>query len=410
MFTTLLAVAAKIAIVGATIEVGDGTVIDDGTVLIDGAFITAVGKNVPIPPGVRRLDGEGRTVTPGLVQIGSQVGLFEIGMEAALDDSADTKGALTPAFSAADGYNPLSFRIAIERDEGVLTALLTPTFPWQSHLLAGTAHTVELRTEATVRPDARPVAMVGAFSGQVAERFTGSRAGLLAMLRTVVDDARFYARNAAAFDKAQARQLSLDRRGLIAMQPVVTSQVPLMMAVDRQADIRALLAFADAEKLQLIIYGGKESWLVTDELAKKKIPVVVVPSVAGERSFDAPHGRDDLAAVLHDAGVPVIIGTWTTDNGTTRLRQEAGIAVQNGLPRAQALQTITQTPARLLSRDAKAGTIAAGARANVVVWSGDPLEVMSVAERIIIGGALITDETRQRQLEKKYLRAQQQAP
>jgi imidazolonepropionase-like amidohydrolase len=404
-----LAVAsAKLAIVGATVEVGDGTTLADATVLVDGDVIAAVGKDLPIPPDAKRLDGQGRVVTPGLVQVGSQVGLFDVGLEAPLDD-AGADSALTPALRVGDAYNPLSFRVACERDEGVTTALLAPT---GGRLIMGSAHVVELRTAVDVVPSP-PVGMVGAYSGHVGERHGGSRAQALLALRTALDDARLYDKNRAAFERAQLRPLSLDKPALEALLPIALGQAPLFVAVDRAADIRAVLLLAREQKLKLVITSGQESWLLASELKAQGVPVVVYPSWAGERGFDSLHARDDLAAVLAAAGVTVIVGTWGTENGTTRLRQEAGIAVQNGLPRAAALATITSAPARLLGLDVATakdkrsaiGTVTAGARANLVVWSGDPLETRTLVERVLIGGALQEGDTRQRALEKKYLRA-----
>ena len=401
-------VTAKLAIVSATVEVGDGTTLTDATVLIDGDVIAAVGTNLPIPPDARRLDGVGRTVTPGLVQVGSQVGLFDVGLEASLDDTGND-AALSPSFRAGDGYNPLSFRTAIEREEGITTAVLTPS---GHKLLMGTAHAISLRTSLDVVPGPA-LAQVGAFSGSVGDTQGGSRAAALASLRAALDDTRLYTKNIAAYDRAQLRPLSLPKAGLEALAPMASGQQPFMVHVDRAADIKALLAVAAAEKLKLIIMSGQESWLVAAELKAAAVPVVVYPSWSGQRGFDGLHARDDLAAFLHAAGVTVMIGTWSTDNGTTRLRQEAGIAVQNGLPRAEAIKAITQTPARTFALTApkapSLGTVTAGARADLVLWSGDPLETTTLAERVLIGGALVDGDTRQRALEKKYLRALKEA-
>jgi imidazolonepropionase-like amidohydrolase len=126
------------------------------------------------------------------------------------------------------------------------------------------------------------------------------------------------------------------------------------------------------------------------------------------KAFDALHARDDLAAVLVKAGVDVIISAWDTDNGTTRVRQEAGTAVQTGLPRAEAVKAIAQTPARIFGLrhgGAPIGVVSVGARANLVLWSGDPLEALSVTERIWIGGVEQKQPSRQKLLAEKYLRA-----
>lgn len=397
--------AAPVAIVDATVEIGDGTRLERGTVIFDGERILQVGVDLPIAPGVTRIDGRGRTITPGFVAAQSQVGLFEVGMEGGYVD-VNASGLMNPAFRAVDGFNPLSFHVGVDREEGVTTALLSPT---SGQLIAGQAAAVELAVESsaglfTTSPKA--IAMHGAFDGNVAERHDGARGALLLALRTLVDDVRFYQQNRAAFDRAQTRDLPLSRAHLEAMIPVVTGALPLVIQADRAADIAALLTFAAEQKLKLVIASGRESWLVADRLKAQGVPVLLTPSSSGQRSFDAQHARDDLATVLHQAGVEIVITSWETDNGTTRLRQEAGLAVQNGLPRDVAIKAITTTPARLFKVQhggSDVGVLKAGARANLVLWSGDPLETTTMAVRLWVAGKA-PEPSRQRLLADKYLK------
>ncbi len=397
--------AGVTAIEGARVEVGDGTVIDNATVVIDGSRIVAVGAGVKAPAGATRVSGTGKVLTPGLIATGTQIGLFEVGMEGAYVDTA-RDGSMTPAFRAADGFNPLSFHLPVHREEGITTAVLAPT---GNQLVSGGAFAVELRGALDARPDsaAQPLAMMGAYDGGVADRAGGARGALMRTLKELVDDTRFYKQNRVAYDKAQTRSLSVSKGDLEAMIPVVDGKVPFFVRADRAADIATLLDFAERERVKLGIVSGGESWLLAERLAKAKVPVLLVPSWSGYKSFDKLHARDDLAAVLVKAGVDVIITTWDTDNGTSRVRQEAAIAVQKGLARDAAMKAITETPARVfgLKHDNQpVGRIAVGARANLVLWSGDPLESLSVAERIWVAGTFVTEPSRQRALADKYLR------
>lgn len=379
------------------VRVVDGSTDAVVNVIIVGDRIAAVGAGVAAPAGAVVVDGRGKVLTPGFFATLSQLGLVEVGLESASDDE-HLDGAATPGFRAADGYHPLSPRIAIDREEGVTQALLTPP-TWK--LLSGSGHVVEFTSRLTDVPEAKPAALVGGFDGGVAGSFGGSRGGLLLALREIVADARFYKKNQAAFDRGEARALALSSTHLAALSPWLDGQVPLIVRVDRASDIRALLAFATAEKLRIVVDGGTEAWLVADELAAAGVPVIVHPSSAGVISLDALHARDDLAAVLARAGVPVILSSWESVNGTTRLRQEAGLAVQNGMPYAEAIKAITSTPASLFGGKSP-GVIKAGARASVVLWSQDPFEAVSIAERIWVGGAEVTEPSRPRQLAKKY--------
>ncbi len=390
------------AITDTTIEVGDGSVIEHGTVVFAGNVIVAVGNTVAVPAGAVVVDGRGKVTSPGFVAVDSQVGLVAIGMETGLGDSSTT-GNVRAAFRAADGFNPLAVSVPVDREEGVTSAVLSPS---GNTLINGQGCVVELRTSLAARPDPdAPAAMFGRYDGHVAAAFGGSRSALALALRSLIDDTRLYQRQRAAFDRGELRALSVEMHQLQAFIPVVEGKLPLVMRADRATDILALLDVAAREKLKLMIVGGAESWLVADRLKAAKVPVVLVPSASGSISFDALHARDDLAAVLVAAGVEIVITSWASDNGTTRLRQEAGIAVQNGLSRAAAIAAIAAGPAALFSvrhDDKLVGKLVAGGRANVVLWSGDPLEVLSIAEQLWVAGEAQTTPSRQRQLAEKY--------
>lgn len=392
-----------VAFVDVAVEVGDGTRLPRATVVVQGDVITAVGPDVRVPAGAVQIAGAGRVLSPGLIEVGSQLGLFEVGLESAIGDST-LEGSLTPAFRAGDGFHPLSPRIPVAREEGVTTAVLAPDLSSQQQLLAGQGFVVELASRLDVVPDLqRPVGMFGVYNGTVASSFGGARGGVLLALREIVDDARSYRKDQAAYDNGQRnRPLRLGRLHLQALFPVLDGTVPLVLRVDRASDILAVLAVCARERLRLVIDGGAESWLVADQLRQAGVPVVVRPSEAGQLSFDAFFARDDLATVLHEAGVTVVIGTWGSENGTSRLRQEAGIAVQSGLPHEVAVQAITSTPARVFGGGAAVGVVRAGARANLVLWSGDPLEVLTIAERVFVAGQEMTTPSRQRQLAARY--------
>lgn len=392
--------AAPLAIVDARVETGDGKVFDRATVVVDQGRIVAVGPNVAVPSGAERIDGSGKVLTPGIVATNTQVGLVEVGMETSTVDSQLDGETAVPGFRAIDGYNPLSPRVAIDREQGVTTQILTP----RGKLLYGQGYAVELSGALASTSDARRVAVFGGLGEDAKAAAGGARGGVLLKLREIFDDVRFYRANRAAYDRADARPLSLSRVHLEALVDVVEGRLPLVVDVHRAADIHALLAFAREQKIKVVVSGGAEAWAVAPELAAANVPVILQPSSMEPFSFESLRARDDAAALLRRAGVVVIISSGSTDNGTTRVRQEAGIASAYGLPRSQALECITLAPARVFGVDREVGSIAAGKRANLVLWSGDPLEPASAAELVLIGGEPMSLATRQRALAERYRR------
>jgi imidazolonepropionase-like amidohydrolase len=390
--------AAPIAIVDARVEAGNGAVLEGKTiVVVDGERIVSVGVfSGALPKDAVIVNGAGKVLTPGLIHVGSQVGLVEIGLERSTVD-VSLSGAV-PGFRAIDGFNTSSPRVAIDRAEGVTSIVLSPEGP----LLAGTGFVVDLAGDPAAVTRARRAAVFGGFGMSAKDAAGGARGGVVLELRRALDDTRFFLANRAAYDRNATRALALPRVHLEALGGVAQKKLPLAMRADRAADIRALLAFAKEQRVDVIVLGGAEAWLVADELAAANTPVVILPSAGEPSSFDALYARDDNASLLHQKGVRVILSPGGTDLGTTRVRQEAGIAVSYGMPRNAALKAVTLEAARAFGADQELGSIEKGKRADLVLWSGDPFETTTVAEAVWIRGERADLATRHKALAERY--------
>lgn len=180
------------------------------------------------------------------------------------------------------------------------------------------------------------------------------------------------------------------------------------MHVDRAADISRAIAFARGNGFQPVIVGGAESWLVADELAAARAAVILDPLVNLPASFDTLGARLDNAALLHRAGVLI---AFSMSYGTAvpsatfearKVRQLAGNAVAQGLDWSAALAALTVNPARIFGLDDSRGTLAVGKVADLVLWSGDPLEVTSAADQVWIDGRAVEMRSRQTRLRDRY--------
>jgi imidazolonepropionase-like amidohydrolase len=173
--------------------------------------------------------------------------------------------------------------------------------------------------------------------------------------------------------------------------------------VDRAIDIRNAIRFAREEKLNAVIRGGAEAWRVADELAAAGIPVVVDPLHNLPDSFDEVGSTLQNAAKLRAAGVTVAISindTGVDDAGKTR--QGAGNAVPHGMPWMDALAAITRTPAEIFGAADRFGSIERGKSADLVLWSGDPLEVSSLPDLVVAGGKIQKLESRHTALRDRH--------
>lgn len=396
------ATAAPIAIVGAKVHVAPGQTLERATVIIDGGRVKAVGADVATPAGATVIDGTGKVVTAGLIEAISGIGLVEIELEASSDDgrlrAVDTLhgDAIHAAYQARDGYDPHAVTIAVGRSGGVTTVVATPS----GGVLGGQSAIYPL-VEGAATPLVAPAAMVAELGQGAAGAVDGSRGRAIELLREVLDDAAAYARDKAAFERNQKRRMIADRLDLEALGPVLRRQIPLVVRADAEADIRAALRLAGERRLRLVITGGAEAWRVAAELAAAKVPVVIDPQDNLPSSLDAIDVRDDRAAVLARAGVAVAVATLGNASGTRTIRHLAGLAVADGLPWDQGLAAVTTVPAAIYGLTGR-GTVTAGAIADVVVWSGDPLELTTAAETVIIGGAVQSAVSHQSRLLKRY--------
>jgi len=387
---------APIVITGATIHTGTGEVITDGAVVLAAGKIQSVGKGAAAPAGAQAVNGKGLVVTPGLVDVLTSVGLIEVDLEESSRDDHQTGSDLIRAgFRAADGYNPASVVIGVTRAEGLTSVGVIPT----GGLIAGQSAWADLDgATAAEAIAAAPLALhVHLGAGAVGE---GGNATAILRVREAFDDARFFQKNRAAYERNQTRRFAPSRLDLEALASALDGKLPVVFHVDRAADILAALAVARELKLRPVIACGAEAWKVSKELSAAKVPVIVEP-LEQPGSFDAIGAREDNAARLFAAGVPVAISTGDTHNAR-KLRQVAGNAVRSGLPHEAAIAAITRVPAEALGLGARYGTLAPGKVANLVVWSGDPLEIGTRVVELVIRGKRVSLRNRQTALFEKY--------
>jgi imidazolonepropionase-like amidohydrolase len=406
LLTALTALSAPTALTAQTIAITGGTVfpvsspkIENGTVLIQGSKILAIGPDLPIPAGAKVIDARGRWVTPGLFHAASSIGLtlFESGGQLETAERRKT-GDVNAAFNVAEGINPQALSLPTDRMEGITTVLATPT----GGLLAGQAVAIDLNGERIEDLLVKsPAAMVLDLSQASKPAGGGSRAGVLQRLRQLFADALDYSRRKADYQRAQMQTLSAPAADLAALGPVLSGVLPLYVIANRRSDIESALRLAKEYKLRIVIYGGVEAWQVAPELAAAKVPVIVQP-LADIPSFDGLGARLDNAARLSRAGVTVILAQPDDQAFGRDLRFAAGNAVSYGMDWEAALRAITLTPAQVFGVTTRYGSLQPGKVANVVIWTGDPFEFSSQAERVFIRGVDIPLVSRQTELLERY--------
>ncbi|WP_029086829.1 amidohydrolase family protein [Brevundimonas aveniformis] len=419
--STTAALAQTIAITNGRVLTGTGT-IDRGTVVIRDGRIAAVGPAVAVPAGAEVIDAAGGVIAPGFVAVDSGLGGIEVSALQDTNDLRQSSNSLSAAFDLSWGLDPDSFTLPVARLGGITRAIVVPQHPGSSGghvheddtagvgegglhspgLFAGQAAAIHLAegTDILVQPR---IAMVAPFGDAGAGVAGGARGAEFTLFREILREVRLYAANRAAYDRGNLRDLMLSRADLEALIPVAQGRMPLIISVHRAADIRNVLRLAQEEGLDIILDGAEEGWRVADEIAAAGVPVLINPLANLPQSFEVRGATMENAARLHAAGVVIAIkGNEGSVHRARETRYNAGNAVAHGLPYEAAIAAITVNPARIFGLESRFGGIRTGAAADVVVWTGDPLEPLSQPTAIFIEGRRQPLNSRALELRDRY--------
>ncbi|MGD2132182.1 MAG: amidohydrolase family protein [Maricaulaceae bacterium] len=397
--STAAATAQPVAIVGGRVVTnGPDGVLDGATVVIDGERIAAVGADVEIPGDAMEIDASGKWVTPGLFAAYAELGLVEIGGESSTDDRNASDDALfSIALHAEDGFNPAATSVAVARGDGLTRAAIATGNG--SGVLGGLGAIIETSgaADSVTQPSAF---VVGSLTPGQRASAGGSRPAAFASLRTALDDAAAWRDDPEEFSGDLLSAADAE-----ALAPVLSGDIPLVLSADRASDLRALIEIAQSrEGLRLVILGGAEAHLVADALADAGIGVILDPSLNLPSSFDRIGATVLTASALDAAGADFAIVSLNEPYAIPALMtQNAGLAAAHGLDREAAFDALTGAPARMFGLEADLGSLEPGKLADVLIWDGDPLEVMSGIEHVFIGGVEADTRSRQSDLRDRYL-------
>ncbi len=389
-----------VAIVDATIHVGNGQVIENGTIVFNQGKITAVGKDATVPAGAQTIDAKGKDVYPGLIAPASRIGLVEID---ALRQTRDFNevGSYNPNVRAIIAYNTDSRVTPTLRSNGILLAEIAPT----GGRISGTSSVIALdgwnwedaaykndigihvnwpslyrRTGWWAEPG--PIKPNEKYSEQIEE------------LANYFEEAKAYAQ----LKKPEETNLKFE-----AMKDVFGGGGKVFVHVDGAREILSVIDFKNEFKLDLVIVGGEESWQVAGLLAENKVPVILrnvhsLPSGA-ESDIDQPF---KTAAALQQAGVLFALsidGAWEQRN----LPFMAGTAAAYGLGKENALSAVSRNAAQILGIDKMVGTLETDKDATLFISAGDVLDMRtSLVEQAFIKGAEIDLDNKQKMLNTKF--------
>jgi imidazolonepropionase-like amidohydrolase len=367
-------------------------VIEGGTVLIEDGKITAVGATVTVPDGVKVVNAAGSWVLPGFIDAHAHVGVHEEGEGWAGNDTNEMTDPVMAAVRAIDAIYPydLGFRDAVTG--GVLAVNVNPgsgnPVGGQTAALKCWGRSVD---EMLLRSPAGMKSALGENPKRVwgeKGKTPGTRLGTAAVIRSAFVDASNYLnkldveQNKPAADRKHVdRDLKLEALGL-----VLKREIPWRQHSHRSDDIATAMRIAEEFGYQLVIDHGTEAHLLADVLAAKGIPVIIGPLFTSRSKVELRNRSLANPGKLARAGVTIAI---TTDHPVVPIHflvHQAAFAVREGLDAATALEALTINPARIVGIDDRLGSLEVGKDGDVVIWSGDPLNVLNRAEQAFVEG------------------------
>jgi imidazolonepropionase-like amidohydrolase len=383
-----------VALVGATLHTVSGPVIEGGTIVFENGRITALGRDVQVPSGAQRVDAAGLHVYPGLVDGWSQMGLFEIGgFDVTIDQNE--LGPVNPNARTHVAFHPESRHIGTTRSNGVLVTVTSPAGGIISGLSAAMMLDGWTWEEMTLKPETGLVVQWPNPGNR--ERYEGDQE----TLRDAFARARAY-RTARRAADADGPPLDFDARWE-AMIPVLEGEIPVVVHAMELRQLRDAVAWAEEEGVRLILLGGGDADRMAEELAEKRIPVLLTSVLSSPARGWEPYDRTfSLPARLHRAGVPFAIVGGSSAPYANRLPYEAGVAMAHGLPEEEAVRALTLYPARHLGLDDRIGSLEVGKDATVLVTTGNPLEYATTIERAYVEGREIDLMDAHRQFYERY--------
>ena len=401
---------------GKLLTVSHG-VIDNGVLVMEGGKINALGttSSVKLPKNARIIDVTGMTIYPGLIDSETALGLTEISAEASTNDRIELTDEIMPHMHVYEAFHAESELIPVTRLNGVTNAIVAPdstdTLPGQDSFvqLAGPSAAEMLLV--------RDIAMPLNFTGEQRRnesfekrKFPETRMGMAAQLRQAFLDAEDYQQKLADYQQKKADaardkkpEPSAPKRDLKleALLPYLQGKKPIVLAAQGPSDLETAVRLAQEFKLKFVLNHISHSRAVLDYVASLKVPVIVGPIYETPMEYERFDTVYSLPAELYKRGVKIAFASFDAHN-SRNLPYQAGFATGFGLPAEEALKAITLNAAEIWGVDHELGSLDVGKTANVVVATGDPLDVKTDVKRVFIAGEEIPMTSRQTRLRDEY--------
>ena len=353
----------------------------DGTVVLEDGRIRELGPDVRVPEGAQVIDAGGQWLLPGLVDAHTHLGVHEEGEGWAGNDTNEMTDPVMAGVRAIDGVNPHDLGFDDALTGGVTAVNINPGSGNPIGGLAVALHTHGRYVEEMVlRSPSGLKSALGENPKRVysdKKQTPSTRLGTALVIRKAFMDAQ----NHMGKNDDDDRDPQLE-----ALAMVLRREIPWRQHAHRADDIGTALRLADEFGYDLVLDHGTEAHLLADVLAERGVPVLIGPLFTTRSKVELRQRSMENPGKLAAAGVEISIITDHPVVPINFLIYQAALAVKEGLDPETALRAVTINPAKVLGLADRIGSLEPGKDADVVLWSGDPLDVMQRALTVWIGG------------------------
>lgn len=385
-----------IAIIGGRVHTcGSRGTIDRATILIDGTKIVDVLERADVPSDCQIVNAEGLEIVPGFVDAHSHLGIPTEGL--GVPDANEGSDPITPHLRAIDAFDPFEPYIERVLQSGVTTVGLLPgssvsfgSLIEEIGVITGMGSVIKTFVRegrvTVLREKAGMKFAVGAHPKRFfAEKKAppATRMNIIGLIRENLEAARLYSLKKTS---PTSEDFNLKKELLLEL---LHREFPARVHVHTVRDIISIIGLQTEFGFDLVLDHVTEGYMIADELARRNVPCVVGPLTVTRRGSDLKNISLKNPAVLAKAGVKVAL---TTDHPTFPagyLPFHAGIAVREGLDYEMALKAITIVPAEILGVADRVGSIGKGKDADMVLFHGDPLEIISEIRGVMVDGQFV---------------------
>ncbi len=343
--------------------------------------IEAVGI-IDLPENCEIIDAKGKYVLPGFVDAHTHLGIYEeIYPEG--DDTNEMSEPVTPQLRAVDGINihDIGFNDALKG--GVTTVMIAPG---SANVVGGTVCIMKTAGKSFNSRLLKDSAGMKVAFGENPKDVYGSdkkmpytRMGIAALLRETLVDGQNYSK-----DKEAERDLGKDE-----ISRVLRNKMPLRAHAHRADDILTALRIAQEFNLKIIIEHGTEAHLTIDELKERDVPVCMGPLLISRAKVELKEKSFKNPGLLQRKGIKVALITDHPETPIDYAILNAILSVKEGMDPKEALKALTINPAEIMGIDNRTGSITPGKDGDIVIWSGDPLNIMSKVDLVMIEGNVV---------------------